>query len=137
LGDDNFGFGDKVISNDTPISKPEDDEFGFDGFAQAIAKSIANLSGPEGTTLAITGEWGSGKSSAINLIRHHLKPYEVDGSVHTIVFNPWWFSDEELLTRAFFQHLYAGLGKEVSNEAQQLILSLRKKLSGPCRRGRR
>jgi predicted KAP-like P-loop ATPase len=35
------------------------------------------------------------------------------------------------LTRAFFQHLYAGLGKEVSNEAQQLILSLGKKLSAP------
>lgn len=39
-------------------------------------------------------------------------------------------SDESALTRAFFQHLYAGLGGQLSRTGRRLILSLGKKLLG-------
>ena len=121
-----------MISSDTPINNPKDDQFGIDAFSQAIAKSIEKLPAPDGTVLAITGPWGSGKSSAVNLIHHHLKVLEAQGSLRTIVFNPWWYSDEQILTRAFFQHLYAGLGNALSVRSRKIILSLGKKLlSGP------
>jgi predicted KAP-like P-loop ATPase len=114
-----------MISNDNPISEPKDDLFGVDPFAQAVAKGIENLSTPEGTVLALTGAWGSGKSSAVNLVVHHLKSVE---NLEVISFNPWWYSSEDLLTKAFFQHLYAGLGKSLSEKGRAIILALSKKV---------
>lgn len=119
-----------MISNDAPIGDPKDDQFGIDPFARAIARAIERLSAPEGTVLALTGPWGSGKSSAVNLIRHHLKAAEDNGELAILTLNPWWYADEAVLTRAFFQHLYAGLGKQLSNKSRKLILSLGKKLLG-------
>jgi predicted KAP-like P-loop ATPase len=48
---------------------PTDDRFGIDRFALALAKSIKDIESPIGTKIAINGPWGSGKSSAVNLIR--------------------------------------------------------------------
>jgi predicted KAP-like P-loop ATPase len=119
-----------MISSDIPIDHPRDDEFGVDGFARAIGKAIEKLPAPEGTVLALTGPWGSGKSSAINLIVHHLKKLEDNGSLKIIVFNPWWYTNDQVIAKAFFQHLYAGLGKNLSNKARKLILSLGRNLLG-------
>lgn len=122
-----------MISNDTPIERPEDDLFGIDQFSKNIAKAIENLAAPEGTVIALTGAWGSGKSSAVNLIRHHLKSVEGQAKLEVIAFNPWWYSDEQTLTRAFFQHLYAGLGQAKSERARGVLLKLAKTLlsTGP------
>jgi len=119
-----------MISSDIPINSPQDDQFGVDGFASAIAKAIEKLSAPEGTVLALTGPWGSGKSSVVNLILHHLQTSEHSRSIKIIAFNPWWYSDDQILAKAFFQHLYSGLGKNVSNKARKLILSLGKSVLG-------
>ena len=61
---------------DQPISVPSEDRFGIDPFAAALAKSILKIKSPTGSVIALNGPWGSGKSSALNLIRHPL-----DGSV--------------------------------------------------------
>jgi predicted KAP-like P-loop ATPase len=119
--------GENMISSDSPIADPKDDQFGIDDFAKAIAKAIDRLPAPDGTVVALTGPWGSGKSSAVNLIKHHLKAIEDNGELKILVFNPWWYSDEPTLTRAFFQHLYAGLGGNISRSGRKLILSLGKK----------
>jgi hypothetical protein len=63
-----------ALSNDTPIDDPKEDLYGLDPFARVIAKSIERMDAPEGVVLAINGPWGAGKSSAVNLIRHHLHP---------------------------------------------------------------
>jgi predicted KAP-like P-loop ATPase len=114
-----------MISNDSPITDPKDDQFGIDNFAKAIAKAIEKLAVPDGTVIALTGPWGSGKSSAVNLMRYYLKAIEENEELKTIVFNPWWYSDEPALTRAFFQHLYAGLGSQRS-EKRSILLILRR-----------
>jgi len=113
-----------MISNDSPITGPREDEFGIDPFAQAVAKAIERLSAPEGTVLALTGPWGSGKSSAVNLVIHHLKQVEESGDLKIITFNPWWYSDEQMLARAFFQHLYAGLDRAGAEKARQFVLAV-------------
>ncbi|MCA1606613.1 MAG: hypothetical protein LC775_14360 [Acidobacteria bacterium] len=59
--------------NDAPILAPEDDRFGIDRFAQGLAQSFKRIESPIGATIAINGPWGSGKSSAVNLVRHHHK----------------------------------------------------------------
>ena len=59
--------------NDKPIERPDDDDFGFSPFAEAIAQSIIKNRNSEGTVIAINGPWGSGKSSVINLVKHYLE----------------------------------------------------------------
>jgi hypothetical protein len=117
-----------MISNDTPICDPQDDQFGVSPFAQAIARSIEKLTAPEGTVIALTGPWGSGKSSVVNLIRYHLKQAEEAESLKIIAFNPWWYPNEDAATRAFFQSLYVVLGKRLTERGRTIILSLGKKL---------
>jgi len=112
--------------NDTPILTPEDDRFGIDPFAQALAKSFRNIESPIGTTIALNGPWGSGKSCAVNLIRHHLKKDVDEGKLELIDFKCWWFRGEEALTLAFLQELNASLQKSLSEKAKELIPRLGK-----------
>ena len=63
----------RVLIFDSPISEPKQDRFSIDPFARALARSFKELRSPLGTVIALNGPWGSGKSSAVNLIRHHLK----------------------------------------------------------------
>lgn len=119
--------------NDAPILTPDDDRFGIDMFAHALAQSFENIESPIGATIAINGPWGSGKSSAVNLIRHHLKKDVEDGKLELIDFRCWWFRGEEALTLAFLQELNASLRKSLGEKAKELIPRLGKTLlqAGP------
>lgn len=119
--------------NDAPILTPDDDRFGIDRFAQALAQSFKDIESPIGATIAINGPWGSGKSSAVNLIRHHLKKDVEDGKLELIDFRCWWFRGEEALTLAFLQQLNASLRKSLGEKAKELIPRLSKTLlqAGP------
>ena len=98
------------LSNDSPISRPADDLFGLDPFARAIADGILRMAAPNGMVLAINGQWGAGKSSAINLIRHHLADAVATGRLSVVNFNPWWFAGGDTLTLALFQELNVAVG---------------------------
>lgn len=119
--------------NDAPILTPHDDHFGIDQFAQTLAKSFKNIDSPIGATIAINGPWGSGKSSAVNLIRYHLKSEVESGKIEVIDFKCWWFRGEEALTLAFLQTLNASLRKSLKDKAKELIPRLGKTLlqAGP------
>lgn len=119
--------------NDAPILTPNDDRFGIDRFAQALAKSFKDIESPIGSTIAINGPWGSGKSSAVNLIRYHLKEDIEEDKLELIDFRCWWFRGEEALTLAFFQELNAALRKSLGKKTKELIPRLGKTLlqAGP------
>src|SRR5262249_27322218 len=95
--------------NDAPITQPGEDRFGIDPFAQNLAASIRSMKSPEGTVIALNGPWGSGKSSVVNLILHHLKGAVENDEIVAINFACWWFRGEEALALAFFRELYAAL----------------------------
>ena len=119
--------------NDAPITSPEEDNFGVNQFAKTLSQSFRNIKLPIGTTVAINGSWGSGKSSAINLIRYHLKDIVKDGKLEIVDFKCWWFRGEEALTLAFLQQLNASLEKSLRDKAKDLIPRISKALlqSGP------
>jgi len=119
--------------SDSPISVPEEDRFGIDPFARALASSFSGISSPVGATIALNGPWGSGKSSAVNLIRHHLRSNANDDTLAIIDFKCWWFHGEEALTLAFFQTLNSALSKSLGDKAKELIPKIGKKLlqAGP------
>ena len=102
--------------DDTPIRNPSDDRFGFDPFAHAISDCIRKIPKPVGSVVAIYGSWGSGKSSAINLVRNHLSNDAKDISV--IIFPAWMYHNEDALVVGFLKELYAGLSPVLSKQTQ-------------------
>ncbi len=122
-----------LFFNDAPIKKPIDDNFGIDSFAQAMSQSLINIKSPIGVTIAINGQWGLGKTSAINLIRYHLQKKVDENKFEIIDFKCWWFRGEEALTLAFLQQLNTSLQKNLSEKTKDLIPRLGKILlqAGP------
>jgi KAP family P-loop domain len=112
---------DKPTYNDAPIIDPSADRFGIDPFATALAASIRKIGSPEGTVVALNGPWGSGKSSAVNLLLYHLKDAVDAGEIDIINFACWWFRGEEALALAFFRELYAGLGPSLGDRFKQAL----------------
>jgi predicted KAP-like P-loop ATPase len=106
--------------NDKPISTPSDDRYGIDPFAKSLAASIEKMAAPEGTVIALNGPWGSGKSSAVNLVLHHLKESKSE-EIAVVNFACWWFRGEEELALAFFRELYAGLGASLGERFKNLL----------------
>lgn len=81
---------------DDPIFAAEDDLLSRGRLAEVLAAEIAGLDVRQGAVVAITGPWGSGKTSLMNLAAARLR---TDPSVLGVVeFNPWLFSGAEQLT---------------------------------------
>lgn len=102
--------------DDVPISAPDQDRFGFNPFALAISDCIRSIDKPYGSVVAIYGPWGSGKSSVINLVRHHLKKDAAE--IDVIGFPAWMYRSEDALAVGFFKELYAGLSPVLSGQAK-------------------
>ena len=106
--------------NDSPIEDAADDQYGFSPFAKSLAKSIVSIKDPIGTTIALTGPWGSGKSSVVNLLRSELNELP-DTDLIVTSFNCWWYRGEEALALAFLQHLHAVLKDSLGDKIKDLI----------------
>ncbi len=111
--------------NDSPIDDFDDDMFGVGTFARSLADSLAQIQNPVGTTVALHGPWGSGKSSVVNLVRRALAERD-DEKLVVSEFKPWWFRGEEALALAFFQHLDAILEKGLGDKVIGLVSNIAK-----------
>ncbi|MEN6343427.1 MAG: P-loop NTPase fold protein [Methanospirillum sp.] len=105
------------LSPDAPQTDPKDDRFGVAPFAVTLADGLLKMFQPEGFVVALHGEWGSGKTTVLNFVRHNLDKYnktlkEEKKPITIIDFNPWWFSGREDLTRQFFEAFGMGLSKK-------------------------
>jgi predicted KAP-like P-loop ATPase len=112
------GPGSLQLSGDRPKEHLADDRLGYADFARSIARSIAGLASTEGIVLAVNGPWGTGKTTVVNMIVEALALQEPEQGrkVVPVRFNPWWFSEQESLVKAFFAELSASLEKKVSDK---------------------
>lgn len=110
------------FDSDQPIQSKDEDKLGRRGFAESIAGQIGTIPVAQGFTAAIVGEWGSGKSSLLNMVRESLE----EGNDTTIVlqFNPWLFGGAEDLLPRFFSELGAQLGQSKSIGIRQVARAL-------------
>ena len=97
------------LSADRPLSDPAQDQFGHAPFARTLAKAIRGYRGSDGIVLALYGPWGSGKSTVLAYVQHELEHGPQDGQPVVVQFNPWWFSGQENLAKAFLGQLQAVL----------------------------
>ena len=94
---------------DRPIERLEDDRLGRRSFAESVARHILATRAEHGFTAAVTGEWGSGKTSVLNMIGETLER-ETD-EVVVLRFNPWLFRGTAELVTRFFDELGAQIGE--------------------------
>lgn len=117
-----------VLSADRPRETLAQDRLGYAPFARAIAKAIRSTRSPDGLVFAIHGPWGSGKTSAVNMVVEALRdPIDTAPSAEPPVvvrFNPWWFSEQQDLTRVFFAEVSAALGDQVPKEVVDRLKSV-------------
>jgi hypothetical protein len=97
-------------SPERPIESSKQDILGRSGFAGRIANSLVD---PEsgratGVVVAVTGPWGSGKSSVLNLIEESLEARK-DADLIVVRFNPWLISSRDDLIQQFFVQLALSL----------------------------
>jgi len=98
-----------ALSADRPSSNPQDDLFGHAPFAESLANSICRYPGNDGLVLALYGPWGSGKSTVLSYVRYFLEQRPEAEQPVIVTFNPWWFSGQDNLARAFLGQLQAVL----------------------------
>ena len=101
-------------SADEPIDGAEQDRLSRRDFSRQLAKAIANWSGRQSLTVAVTGVWGSGKSSIKNMAVQALK--ELAPNVAVIEFNPWRWVSQDQLAEAFFREIGLAIGREADRE---------------------
>lgn len=136
------------LSGDRPISHPEDDAFGVSSFANALATSVLQMNTPDGLVISVEGPWGTGKSSALALSIRAMKlqtlsslGYELGHfdkvslqyveekwndcadkrRIHIVRFNPWNFSGQENLVRAFFRELASQIDVEPEGRLKKAL----------------
>jgi len=113
-----------IFYSDQPIHRSEEDLFGRAEFAKHIARSIANIPGPESFVFGLSGPWGSGKTSLINMVEHELqKLYENSEKIVVFRFNPWWFSGSDTLLISFLQDFAKVLGAEIKGDLSKKLAS--------------
>lgn len=121
------------LSGDRPKEHLVDDRLGYANFAQTLARSIAGLAPTEGIVLAVNGAWGSGKTTAVNMIVEALadrqRETRSDREIVPIRFNPWWFSEQEDLIKAFFAELSGSLDKRVSDKVGEGFRKLARRVA--------
>jgi len=109
---------------DNPIMEKEKDKFGFAPYAEILANTIRDTDNLP-FCIGIFAEWGSGKSSLMNMIRSSLKN---TNRIKSVWFNPWKYDRKEDLWNALIQSILFHIIEEsqdddVSNKAKQLAKS--------------
>lgn len=94
------------IVGDNPVATPDKDLLGRSAVAQHVAADLREVDASAGYVYALTGPWGSGKTSLINMVRSELQN---EPAITVVDFNPWLFSGTTQLVDAFFQELAAQL----------------------------
>jgi hypothetical protein len=95
--------GDRALPNDGV------DELGFGPTADLLAEALAVGTSSDGLVVGITGRWGSGKSSLINLTQAAIRRRAEAERPHVVEFKPWLVGERDALLQAMFAELVAGI----------------------------
>lgn len=92
---------------DAPIRLLSEDRLGRRPFAQALAAEVMAAPVARGYVMGLTGPWGTGKTSILNMTVDAIGDQAV-----VVQFNPWMFSGTEALVSSFFAEISKQLSKK-------------------------
>lgn len=103
-----------MFQPDKPIKLCSEDSLGRKEFARSLCLKILEIQKKDSLVIGLYGQWGSGKTSLINMIIECIeKTSGLDDNCKPIIvrFNPWNFSEQNQLIVHFFDQLSSTLGK--------------------------
>ena len=110
------------INIDLPIKKCEEDLLERGTYAETLANAIASYSKSESLVVGIFGEWGSGKTSIINMIIEKLIGISEENKPSIVIrFSPWNYSSHNDLINLFFKELLLYIGKSEGQKSEKII----------------
>lgn len=115
-----------LLQNDEPISTIEDDRLSRGILVNEISRQIMSRSRGESLVIALNGQWGTGKSSFLNLLKNRLKNDSVTimqsaGNPIIIHFNPWLYGNIEQLVQMFFAKLAQEIGADIQSKLEKKL----------------
>lgn len=114
---------------DTPRKGLQEDQLGIEAYKNGLTSFISTAQTP--LTIAIQGEWGSGKTSLMNYIKHDL--CNTQSSFHGIWINTWEYSlltDEYTSMTNIIQGIITSVIKVLELDKNQNIEALKRKAVG-------
>lgn len=121
------------IAQDRPIDRAIDDRLDripfVDNLIRALIREEKDITGrvvarrSTGVVVGLTGKWGAGKSSILNLVSERLKKTD---HVAVAILNPWLFKGRDELLAAFFGELRDALGRTPPEHARDLVEAIDK-----------
>lgn len=115
-----------MFSHDRAIEKSVDDLLGRKDFAERLAETISRYKSSESLVIALNGNWGSGKSSVINMVKEQcIEKYAQN--IKVIDFNPWFYTDKHNLIFKFFALLLGTLRLNDGKQKQKALFQHLKK----------
>lgn len=94
--------------SDKEVKTIQEDAFGLDKYVNGLKNYILECDTP--TTIAVQGDWGSGKTSMLNMVKEKLGE-----DVKPIWFNTWQYSKfnmDNMLAVSLLTHLFKALSKD-------------------------
>lgn len=122
------GFG----HSDAPVTTVDDDSLGIAPYAEALSNFIARCDTP--MTVAIQGDWGTGKTSLMNIVLERLRGGSSAQSIETIWFATWQYAQFGA-TQSLSVSLLSTLLRKMSTDDPSVIssgMNILKKLAKPA-----
>lgn len=92
-----------MLSPDLPITNSTEDTLNRGSFAKNLAKTILQYCSSSSFTIGLYGEWGSGKTSLVNMVLESVE--DIDDDAIILRFNPWLCSEPKQLITQFFKQM--------------------------------
>ncbi|WP_047380965.1 P-loop NTPase fold protein [Cetobacterium sp. ZWU0022] len=108
-----------MLRAEKAIQTKDHDLLKRENFVKRIAEGILNYNDTENFVIGLEGEWGTGKTSILNLLEEKLK-----GNIEIFKFSPWNFVSRKQIISDFFEQFsyFMGLScrKDAAEVSQQL-----------------
>ena len=114
---------------DKPIKTGAEDLLGRSFFSKQLAKALYECDASDGLVIGLFGEWGSGKTSVLNMTMNEIKNMgeKSENEPLIVTFSPWNYSDKDNLTRLFFHRLITRIeGQDDQAKKKELGKKLKK-----------
>jgi hypothetical protein len=114
---------------DIPLRSLDDEALGLSDYASSLSEFILQCETP--LTIAIQGDWGSGKTSLMNLVKLGIEESDKEiNKIQTIWFNTWQYSQFDLgddLPILLLNHFVKEIGDDEKEPIKDIIFRFARK----------